>query len=260
MKKGQVLLILVMLLATALTITLTATYQSITETQLTKLEEENQKTLAAAEAGIEKALQLKQGGSFTSLGLSNLSGINTLESSVEISNQGNNTFVTPLLQKDEQYTFYLAPYNSQTKNFSGNSLSQNINICFGTSNSNPALEITIIKSDYTIRRYAINPINNSYIENGLTASSPNQNDCPPNLSFTNRYTINANDIGNNSLILIARVIGNSSTRIGFRANNSFPIQGTTIISSARSTAGVEKKIKLFQSYPQIPSDFFITSF
>jgi hypothetical protein len=43
MKKGQVLLIVVMLLATALTVALTSTYQSVTETQLTKLEEENQK-------------------------------------------------------------------------------------------------------------------------------------------------------------------------------------------------------------------------
>jgi len=259
MKKGQVLIILVMLLATALTIALAATYQSITETQITKLEEENQKALAAAEAGIEKALQLKQEGSFVSLGLSNLSGINTFQSSVQINNQGSNIFITPLLQKDEQYTFYLSEYNLQTKNFNGNSLSQDINICFGTSHPTPALEITIIKSDYTIKKYAINPNDSSIIENASNASSANPNSCP-NSSFNSLYTISATDISTNSRILIVRIISNGSTKIGFKANNPFPPQGTTIISSARSNTGIEKKVKLFQSYPQIPSEFFVTSF
>ena len=57
MKRGQILLITVMLLATVMTIVLSVSFKSVTETQITKLEEESQKALAAAEAAIEVALK-----------------------------------------------------------------------------------------------------------------------------------------------------------------------------------------------------------
>jgi len=257
MKKGQVLLILVMLLSTAFTVVLTATYQSVTETQLTKLEEENQKTLAAAEAGIEAVLRQK-----TTVNIANLPNLNNFSGQALIQNTQTNQFTTPLIYKDEQYTFYLAPYNPQTNSFLDNSIPQSINICFGDQNYNPAIEITLIKSDNSIRRYAINPFSDNIINNGLNASSPNSQDCPSDFQFRNRYQITASEISTNSRIMIFRVIHTSlgSTKIGLRASSPFPPQGTTIISTARSTTGVEKKIQLFQSYPQIPSEFFVTSF
>jgi Tfp pilus assembly protein PilX len=263
MKKGQVLLIVIMLLATTLTVALTATYQSVTETQLSKLEEENQKALAAAEAGIEKALQSKQQGTFTftSLGLSNLSGIDTSQSSVEIKNQGSATFVTPLLKKDEQYTFYLANYDAQNKILGSSSTAQDINLCFGSSSFNPALEITLVKSDSSVKRYAVNPQGQNIIQNAPSSSLVTN--CPPNSPpFTNQYFIPASSISNNTQLLIVRVISNQngSTRIGFKATNPFPLQGSTIISTAKTQTGVEKKVQLFQSYPQIPAEFFVTSF
>jgi len=263
MKKGQVLLIVVMILATVLTVTLTTTYQSVTETQLTKLEEENQKALAAAEAGIEKVLQSKQAGNFVSLGLSNLVGINASQSSAIISNQRSNNFITPLLQKDEQYTLYLSDYDPQSKTLSSSSAAQDIHICFGSNSFNPALEITLIKSNSIIKRYAVNPQGQSIIQNANSSFSSETN-CPSNNpSFTNRYLIPSSEIGNNTQLLIVRIISNQSgsTRVGFTATrNPFPLQGTTIISTARTQTGVEKKVRLFQSYPQIPSEFFVTSF
>ena len=259
MKHAQALLIVVMLLATVLTVTLTATYQSVTETQVSKLEEENQKALAAAEAGIEKLLQSKQQGTFnfSALGL-NFSGIAEGQASTQTSQS--NQFITPPLSKDEQYTFYLAPYNPQTKNFTGNSTQQNINVCFGSSAYNPAIEITLIKTN-SIKKYAVNPQAENIITNGSSASSPNSSDCPDN-NFSNKYTIQGSDIGTDSRLLIVRIIQTTQgqTRIGFKATSSFPLQGTTIVSKAKTAAGIEKKIKLFQSYPQIPSDFFVTSF
>jgi len=256
MKKGQVLLIVVMLLATALTVVLTSTYQSVTETQLTKLEEENQKALAAAEAGIEAALNQK-----TSINIGSLPNFSSFTGQAEIKSVQSNQFVTPLLQKDEQYTFYLSSYNPQTKSFSGNSTRQNINICFGASTSNPpALEITLIKSDYTVKRYVVNPHGNTIIQNGIPATNPPPSGTCPDSSFTNQYQIAEADIDINTHLLIVRVIGNGSTRIGFKATNPFPLQGSNIISTAKTQAGVEKKVQLFQSYPQIPAEFFVTSF
>ena len=255
MKKGQVLLIVVMLLATALTLALTASYQSVTETQLTKLEEENQKALAAAEAGIEAALNQK-----TTVNIGSLPNLSNFSGQAVIQTTQSNQFVTPLLQKDEQYTFYLSSYDPQTKSFSGNSTQQNINVCFGSLTSNPALEITLIKNDYTVRRYAINPQVNTIIQNGTSATSPPPSGSCPDSSFNNQYQIAGTDIGTNTRFLIVRVIGNGSTKIGFKAANPFPLQGSTIVSTAKTQSGVEKKVQLFQSYPQIPAEFFVTSF
>jgi len=255
MKKGQVLLIVVMLLATALTVALTATYQSVTETQLSKLEEENQKALAAAEAGIEAALNQK-----TTVNIGSLPNLSNFSGQAVFQNTQSNQFVTPLLQKDEQYTFYLSSYDPQTKSFSGNSTQQNINVCFGSSTPNPALEITLIKSDYTVKRYVVNPHGNTIIQNGIPATSPPPPGSCPDSSLNNQYQIVGTDIGTNTRFLIVRVIGNGATRIGFKAINPFPLQGSTIISTAKTQAGVEKKVQLFQSYPQIPSEFFVTSF
>ena len=48
-EKGQVLLITIMLLAAAVTVVMTIAFNSTTETQITKLEEDSQKALSAAE-------------------------------------------------------------------------------------------------------------------------------------------------------------------------------------------------------------------
>ncbi|MEO0070141.1 MAG: hypothetical protein ABIK18_05040, partial [candidate division WOR-3 bacterium] len=74
-QKGQILLITVMVLATVITVVLSLSFKSTIETQTTKLEEEAQRALAAAEAGIEAALK-QQGTVDISLlpGLSDFTG------------------------------------------------------------------------------------------------------------------------------------------------------------------------------------------
>ena len=60
-ERGQVLLITIMLLAAAVTVVMTIAFNSTTETQITKLEEDSQKAMAAAEAALEAAIQQKSG-------------------------------------------------------------------------------------------------------------------------------------------------------------------------------------------------------
>src|SRR5438046_2001534 len=94
-QQGQVLLIVIMLLATAVTVVMSSAFKSTTETKITKLEEESQKSLAAAEAGIETALQT--GTNVTDLSsLPNLSGFT---GSATISQTSTNSFTTPLIQQ-----------------------------------------------------------------------------------------------------------------------------------------------------------------
>lgn len=256
---GQVLLIITMLIATVLTVALSVSFKSTTEIQLTKLEEENQKALAAAQTGLEAALN--RGTNINNIGdlstdFTGFSGSAILETNTS------NEFISTLINKNEQYTFYLANFDSQTRSFpsSAQSTYQNINICFNQPGNTSAIEVSLIKSNYSIKRYTYNPNSNNIVSNATNALVPTSGNCPTGETFSDVVTINADDISTNSLLLIVRLIGGSSSKIGFKANSNFPLQGNYVVSTAKSPGGAEKKIRLFQSYPQIPADFFVTSF
>ena len=249
-KKGQVLLIALMLMATVLTVILASSFRSTTETQITKLEEESQKALAAAEAGIEAAL--KQG---SIADIRALPGLGNFTGSATIQTTQSPNFITPLLQKDEQYTLYLstpqgAPDNPDFTNLVAPYFNGNLFVCF----DNIAVEIIKINNDNTITRQAINPSGQTIIQNAPIANS-GSNNCPNN-NFANNYNLGSINLVK---LLIVRVIGGSS-KIGFQASTNLPPQGKTVVSEARSPAGATKKVTLFQSYPQIPAEFFVTSF
>ncbi|MFZ1549746.1 MAG: hypothetical protein WAT44_04755, partial [Microgenomates group bacterium] len=63
--------------------------------------------------------------------------------------------------------------------------------------------------------------------------------------------------------LIVRYIsigGPSSTTLGLVGTSTLQASGQTVTSQATTRTGVTKKVQLFQSYPQIPAEFFFTSF
>src|SRR3990167_1007022 len=96
-KRGQILLITVMLLATVMTIILSVSFKSITETQVTKLEEESQKALAAAEAAVETAIKENQNITFGPGIEGSLSSITGFSGSATIESLTSKTFTTPNL-------------------------------------------------------------------------------------------------------------------------------------------------------------------
>ena len=138
-QKGQILLITIMLVATVLTVVLAVTFKSTSETQITKLEEQSQKALTAAEAGIEAALQQESGsvsiGSLPGFSGSGFSGQASVESITD------SKFVSPLLLRDQQYTFYLADYPSFATFLSGY-----LAVYFQSEVECPALELTFLGS------------------------------------------------------------------------------------------------------------------
>jgi hypothetical protein len=269
-KSGQVLLLAAMILATLLTLSSAVVFRSTTETQITKLEEESQKALAAAEAAIEVAL--KQGNVSIENDLPNFQNSNiTGQATVDIIQS--NEFVTPLLQKDEQYTLYLSNPGGtvDNPNFSVlNSYYNNQALTICSTSPTVSLEITLIKrlpsGNYQLNRFAINPPGSTIIEGnnvgvGSSITDQNKANCPAGENFTlgYQYQLSNTDIGSNNLLLIARAI-NGLTKIGFKGSDYLPLQGKKITSTAKSSTGVTKRVELFQSYPQIPSDFFVTSF
>ena len=251
MKRGQILLITVMLLATVMTIVLSISFKSVTETQVTKLEEESQKALAAAESAIDVAL--KENATAT-LGLGPLSSISGFSGEATIGSTASDTFTTPNIPRDGSYTFYLGEYNSITKAI-GPPTAQDITLCF-TGIAGPAIEVTLVKTN-GVKKYAVNP-DTIKIKNAPIASSCTPD--PANYNFST--TIPSGDIDTDSKFLLVRVLY-ASTKLLFHGESgfNFPIQGRTVTSKATSSTstGVSKKVVLFQSNPQIPAEFFITT-
>lgn len=253
-QKGQVLLITVMLLSTVISIVIATSFHSTTEIQITKLEEEERRAFSAAEAAVEKALKE---GQVTDIG--SLPGLTGFSGSATIEQIPSPNFITPLLQKDEQYNLYLStPQEIAPGNFNFNQLTpyyNNLPLTICLTNANIGLEITLIKnSSPFVVRYVIN---NNIVINAIPFN--NNGTCPSGETFVARHQLNSSEIGSNNLLLIIRIIGDSS-KVGFRGSANLPAQGKTIRSEVTSPGGSTKKIVLFQSYPQIPSEFFITSF
>lgn len=253
-KKGQILLMAILLSTVLITVALSITQLTIQESKTAKLEEESKKAFAAAEAALEA--RLKAAGDINdiktlSLGEDIVSGSATKEYMHE------SEFLTPLLKKDEQYTFYLASYDLDTKSFTGSAFNGRLKISHSNidedicSNDTKefALVLTFINAqNFTVNHRIIDPCN---LINGGNKWEFNVEYSPP--SFPSSH------------LLVLRVIASrpnfSGTQIKIQnLSGNWPSQGSFITSSATTKAGVSKKIQLFQSYPQIPVDFFVTRF
>ncbi len=251
-RKGQVLLIAVMLLATVITVVMTITFNSTTETRVAKLEEDSQKALAAAQAGIEAALQQGTSVPIASLGQFNEQGIT---GNAQVSTIALPYFISPLLQKDEQYTFYLANFPNLSPGWNGA-----LNISFvSESGQCPSLEVMVITRAGLVQRYAYNTCAPQWIANvdpNATIQTPIILEATT-FQWRTRDPISITD----GLILFVKVIG-GRTKLGIQnvLPDNLPSQGKTVESEARTASGVVKKIQLFQSFPQIPSTFTTTSF
>ncbi len=248
-KKGQILLITVMVLATILTVVLAVTFQSSNDTKTTKLEEESQKALAAAESAAESAIKAN---SSVTIGEGLLSSLSEMTGGATVSTVMTNTFSTPIINRDAAYTFYMADYNITTNTFAA-STNEGVTVCFDANSiSDPALELTLIKSS-GLKRYVVDP------KNAITNASPSSGACGVNSNYEYSFAIPGADIGNDSKLLYVRVLYSPTKLILTRASN-LPIQGKTANSEVMTSTGVSKKVTLFQSYPQIPTEFFTTSY
>jgi len=253
-QQGQVLLIVIMLVATAVTIVLSSAFSSRTDTQLSKLEEESQRALSAAEAAIE--LSLRTGAKVELDALSDYS--DQFTGGAVIEETPTDQFLTPLIQKDSQYTFYLAKYDVPSNTFSHYWSGQIADIYFGSESGCPALELTFIKSDSTIDRWIIDPC--SKIANGAALSLGASHGSYQFAGTGFNYQASASLPVENSKLLLIRVLA-APTKIGLKGTASFNLQGKTIVSQATNKAsGVTKEVVLFQSGPQIPAEFFVTGF
>lgn len=257
---GQVLLITVMLLATAITIVMTVAFNTTTETQISLLEQESQKALSAAEAGLELALQNSPGASVSLDGL----GLG-VTGKAEVLTATSSDFVSPLVQKDETYTFYLGNYQiASPAGFISPYFNGDILFYFGAQCEmsgelqGSVLEITQVKNNNTLNRFLIDPCNymNKVTPSIGVAAGPFMIQNTSLFYKSTPITIS----GDTKLLLVRALYNGTKIAIVNPDSIKLPLQGKTVVSEAKTQSGVTKRIQLFQSYPQIPTDFFVTGF
>ena len=258
-RKGQVLLIIVMLVATIITVVMTIAFNSTTETQITRLEADSQKALAAADAGIDAVI--KNSINTTPFDIASIQqfGDQKITGSAQVSGVVKSSFVTPLIQKDESYTFYLSNYPENTTPWNGA-----LALFLVSESGCPSIEVTIITNTPTIEKYAYNTCGTIISAENISTPTTNATTTIDSIAF--KYKISSVIPIANGRIAVIRVLG-ARTKIGIQGYDisgvtaqEFPIQGKTVESEARTASGVVKKVQLFQSFPQIPSNFFMTSF
>ncbi len=259
-QKGQALLVIIMVLATALTVVMATTFTSRTDTQISALEAESQKALAAAEAGIETALKLGHDEVGESVDIATL-GLPGFTGSANVTLDATDPFTTPLLKRDEMYTYYLAQFDKDNPADPFTVVSGNhpLTYCFGTAGTRPALELTTINRisatnfEITSRQVIDNPDSGNRIPGAAVANAGGCAD--PTFSYSYSSTAPAGQV----LILIRVLHAGTKVHISNGNVNSIA-QGTVITSTAKGSGNSTKKVQLFQSYPQLPADFFVTQF
>src|SRR3989344_2428309 len=210
---GQVLLIIVLIATVLMTIGLSLTQLTVDESKISKLEEDAKKARAAAEAGLDVALDQ----------------LDIWEDPIQIGDLVGNDLIVDISRPART-------------------------LC-GTINE-LALELTFVNNSSGIvtRRLAE--------ENGCDIIDSTNGIHEINLGDT----ISTSGFSDGPHLLIARIIAPNDAFTGAKisitntSGNDWPPQGKTVISTASTAGGVTKKIKLFQSYPQFPAEFFVTSF
>ncbi len=261
------------MIALLMTIVAATSFRLTTDIQSSKLQEESVRALAAADAGIEAGLRLANTAGLPSQQFSfddanvgiDVVGIDLARSQITITDTGS-TFVSQLILKDEQLTYYLQEYPDYGANYTGD-----ITVLFGseggadcgsstTPRTIPAIEISFIQgvSPNQVKREILEPCppGTSQIEgvgHATVLSVPETVD-----GATYNYSATLSGLSGYEIAFMRTLF--AGTRFVVRGSAPLPAQGKLIRSEARSLSGPSKVVTIFQSLPQLPADFFVTTF
>ncbi len=263
-EKGQTLLLVVLLVSVVLTVAMSLLSRSIVNVRLSVEEDQSLKALAAAEAGIEKALISNT--SIPSVTLSNDSTFTTTQSPLSGSsfllNNGK------LALKDIGLDLWLSDYSDDPTQIYNNPWTGTLSIYWATSQSNScasgehadtkaALEVVVFtgnRNNPNVDRYAFDPCGGR--------RSGNKFSTPANVSlnidgktFVHRANITVSSPG-----LFARVIPlYANTYMAVQGSTGLPSQGTLISSTGRS-ADVVRTVSVLREHPSLPVEFLNYAF
>lgn len=256
-QKGQILLIVVLVMVISLTVGLSVASKSITSLRTSTEEANSQKALSAAEAGIEQ--QIKNN---VSIGRGQLSSDASYTTSItpvlgtSFLLNGSN----PVLQ-DDGIDLWLSDYSTDSSKIYLNSWpagggTGQVTIYWGDSSvacNNSALEIAVItgsKASSSIARYALDPCASRAATNHLASPAVLPPATVEGKLFYHQTTITITSG------LIAKIIPlYTNTHLAVTGTAAIPSQGS-VISSTGTSGSSERKVNVFQGYPEIPSEYF----
>lgn len=264
--KGQAVLIVLLSLSVVLIIVLFIMSRSITDLSLSVKEEDSLRAFSAAEAGVERALVIgNSSGTIDSA---------SFDANVTSFAEGATEVVYPLsLKSGENATFWFSRAG-ETTNFTGSQ----IKYCWGdlgtvsSNNDSPAIEVTIYytttPNDLTtlqIARATLDPNSSRRTQNNF--SSATDSNCTIGTDvFEYQSTLNLASLGISGYATAgvlqystAKILYNTTTahKIGIDVSGtgaSLPSQGN-LIASDGSFGGSNRKIEVYQLYPEAPPIF-----
>jgi hypothetical protein len=262
-QRGQILLIVVLVMVTALTVGLSVAARTVTNIRTSQDAENSEKAFSAAEAGIEQSLtnSMPVTGSFP-----NRSSYRTTVSTIGGLEFPLNNGV-PIL-KDDSIDVWLSSYPNYTNPWSGQMTfywGQAGDTCSPSESSNTmaAIEIVVLSGTAAnpfLTRYAVDPCSQRSLSNGFDfISSGGGTVGGKTYAFRRSITVNSG--------IFVRVIPLYAPVVmgvrGCNATNTvcapLPSQGT-VVEAVGTADNTQRKLVSYRRYPKIPTELFPYSF
>jgi len=250
-QKGQILLIVILVMVVTLTVGLSVVSRTITNLRTTKEDETSQKAFSAAEAGVEQIINSSNTaitGSLTNDSSFSTTRISTASTFVPLN--GANP-----IPKNDGADVWLSTYPTYASLFTGTVTvywGQSNELCSDTSsNTQAALEIVVISGSVAApvtTHYALDPCSARASVNNFTSTTPPGTVNGQTYPHSYQLSITSG--------LIMRVIPlYSSAVVVVNGSSSLPIQGEKIESTGTSGT-TKRKIVVTKSYPKLPIELF----
>ncbi|CAN5157583.1 hypothetical protein BH11PAT1_BH11PAT1_3120 [soil metagenome] len=267
-QKGQVLLIVVLVMVVALTIGLSVATRSITNLRTTTEEDNSQRAFSAAEAGIEQALKTNTGIS-TVKQLGNNASIKNVQVA-DLQPLGGSAFLlrNTAIEKNIGYDVWFVPHSAAgvpiyTTPWAGST----VTFYWGASNADvctrAALEIIFITgtvANPTTVHQVFDPCpshNNQFTLPNANFTTSTGTYLDPSTNVLNLY--NKVVISGISNLLVARVTPLYADALIAIQAASLPSQGSLITSTGES-GETFRKIQVNNPYPQVPAELYSVLF
>lgn len=266
-QRGQVILILILIMTVALAIGLSVIQRSLSDVSTATKLEQSSRAFSAAEAGIEKAIQ--QNSSIASLTLDNNAVIEGVDKNDIPS--ANQALEYPPIAKEEMAQVWLASPSDLSVGYNANSLDIYWGNAGVASSDEPAIEITVVylntSNEYTNKKYFYDR-DAATRNNGFNATSIN---CPSDSITTSLSPLVAKtffckrtiDVSNSVLTGLSRLIllrarllynGTSQAFAVKPVSGSLPAQAS-LFTATGASGQTQRKVQVFRLNKVVPPFF-----
>jgi len=262
-QKGQIIIVILLLMAVALTVGLSISSQTASDIKISSQLEESERAYSAAEAGIESALSTSQPGTAT------LSNESTYAVTINKFEDGHTVFFFPKkVAQDDTKQIWLVAHTDEgdldeANDYEGSSLTIYWGDSAEVADPKPAVEATLVFKDidYDIKKYTFDPESGRRLNNNFGEAETG----PYNVADkTLQYKGSISDLDSvcptatcTRYALRIRLLYNSSLEpLAVKPDDDKTLysQGKQIDSVGQSGA-ITRKVVVFESHPALPGIF-----